>query len=361
MKARNLLLLALCVGSNGVMVAAASLDLSIAKLTIDNRGVVTELAFSDGTRWPSAGQPAFSVDTGGRTYLPWSVDVDGGRWTVRFVGGTTAEFYVTCGRGFALFRLSKLQPRDGVTRLQLFNLATPPGARIASTLNAGMANGHFAAVMAAEPNVNAAPSGPRHTLHAETAANHGIEPAAFGVIACPETESLDAIERFEVAAGVPSPRPGGVWSKKSPWLKQSYFFLTSFRESQFDEALAIARRGGFSTILLDQHSWSLGTGHYQINRNHFPDGLEGLQRTLQRFKIAGFRVGLHFLGASIYPPDPYLVPVPDRRLVTGAAATLAASIDERATFLPLDLAPRTSRPRMAVTWAKGPCSAWATS
>jgi len=339
MKAGNLLLLALCICSNGAAVAAASLDLSSARLTIDHRGVATELAFADGTRWPSAAQPAFSIEVGGRTYLPQSVDVDGDRWTVRFVGGATAEFHVTCGRGYAVFRLGKLQPRDGVTRLQLFNLETPPGARIASTINAGMANGHFAAVMAAEPNVNAAPYGTGRTLHAETAVNHGIEPAAFGVIACPEAECLDAIERFEVAAGMPSPRPGGVWSKKSPWIKRSYFFLTDFRPAQFDEALAIARRGGFSTILLGQESWSLGTGHYQIDRNRFPDGLEGLKQTLQRFKDAGFRVGLHILGASIYPPDPYLVPVPDRRLVTGATAALAADVDERAAFLPLDAAP----------------------
>ena len=177
-------------------------------------------------------------------------------------------------------------------------------------------------------------------LTVETVAQHGIRPAAFGVIACPAAEALDTIGRFEVAAGLPHPRPGGVWSKKSPWIKQSYFFLTDFRESQFDEALAIARRGGFSTILLGQDSWSLGTGHYQINRERFPDGLDGLKRTLQRFRDAGFRVGLHILGASIYPPDPYLMPVPDQRLVTGAAGALAAQIDAKAEFLPLDAPPK---------------------
>ena len=80
-------------------------------------------------------------------------------------------------------------------------------------------------------------------------------------------------------------------------------------------------------ILLGQESWTNGTGHYQINRDCFPEGLAGLKRTLQRFKDAGFHVGLHVLGASIYPPDPYLVPVPDRRLVTGATAALAADVD----------------------------------
>ena len=138
------------------------------------------------------------------------------------------------------------------------------------------------------------------------------------MIACPRSEALETIRRFEQAAGLPSPRPGGAWNKKSPWIKRSYFFLTQFRESQFDEALAIARRGGFHTILLGQESWCQGTGHYEINRDHFPDGLAGLKRTVAAFQDAGFRVGLHFLGPSIYPPDPYLTPVPDPRLVKDA-------------------------------------------
>jgi hypothetical protein len=502
MKPMTLASLALWLCSNAI-VGAASLDLSTARLTIDERAA-SGLTFADGTRWPSTGQPVFAIEAGGKTYQPRSIDVHGDRWTVRFTNDTTAEFHVTCGRGFTMFRLVKLTPRDGVTRLQLFSLATPPDAHTASTVNAAAADGHFAAVMAAEPNVNAEsdrldarradragchhefvsceeskaghhaarftatcneqPSGwsmqgrafpatldltgctairawvrgdgngqalkiqlcddaggcrdnylaidfkgwrqvtltqcPINTLHYDrvnainfyyngmpagktvacriayveavvaqggkvraelledfdaadsplwaspaallrvsTFSKHGIEPAAFGVIACPEAEALDTIERFELAAGLPHPRPGGVWSKKSPWIKQSYFFLTDFRESQFDEALALARRGGFHTILLGQESWSLGTGHYQINRDRFPDGLDGLKRTCERFRSAGFRVGLHFLGASIYPPDPYLTPTPDRRLVTGVAGTLSTDIDDKAAFVPLDATP----------------------
>jgi hypothetical protein len=340
MTAATRALFAFCACFSASAALAASLDLSAVRLVIDER-TTSALAFADGTRWPSTGQPAFAIEAGGRTYPPQSIDVHGDHWTVKFANHAAAEFRVTCGRGFALFRLEKLQPRDGVTRLQLFRLATPPGCRIAGTLNACTAGGHFAAVMAAEPNVCAqvVQTSGVIALSAETVAPHGIEPAAFGVIACPEAEALETIERFELAAGLPHPRPGGVWSKRSPWIKQSYFFLTDFRESQFDEALSIARRGRFSTILLGQDSWAVGTGHYQINRERFHDGLAGLQRTLERFRSAGFRVGLHFLSASIYPPDPYLTPVPDRRLVTGAAGALAADIDEKAAFLPLDVAP----------------------
>jgi hypothetical protein len=320
-------------------VLAASLDLSTAKLTIDERGMVTTLTFSDGVQWPSAGPP-FAILAGGQSHGPKSIAVDGDRWTVRFTNAVTAEFQVTCGQGFAVFRLKKIEPRNAIKHFWLFGLAVPDGAQIMNLLNAGAKDGHFAAVMAAEPNVFAVCDAPKNLLRVETSAQHGIVPAAFGVIACPEVDRFDAIARFEAAAGLPCPRPGGVWSKKSPWAKQSYFFLTDFCESQFDEALAMARRGGFSTILFDDGSWATGRGHYRINRERFPDGLEGLKRTLRRFKDAGFRVGLHVLAATVFPPDPYIAPVPDPRLVAEASATLAADVDARATTLPVEAAPK---------------------
>ncbi len=172
------------------------------------------------------------------------------------------------------------------------------------------------------------------TLAMETSARHGVEPARFGLIACPEAEFAETVQRFEVAAGVPSPRPGGVWSKQSPWVDRSYLFITRFSEPQTDTVLTLARRGGFHTILILGGSWHKTTGHYEVNTRNFPDGLDSLKRTVRRFKDAGFRVGLHFLGASIYPPDPYLVPVPDKRFVKGASAVLAADVDEKADFIP---------------------------
>lgn len=168
---------------------------------------------------------------------------------------------------------------------------------------------------------------------------HKVELPSFGVIACREEDLPEVMERFEIAAGLPSPRPGGVWNKQSPLVKRSYLFITNFRESEFNEALALARRGGFDTILFGQESWSHGTGHYNINRERFPDGLEGLKITLKRFKDAGFRVGLHFLAASVYPPDPYLTPVPDSRLVKGAAAILASDIDASTNFVAVTTEP----------------------
>lgn len=173
----------------------------------------------------------------------------------------------------------------------------------------------------------------------EALSQHGIKPATFAVLACPEGEFMELMPALELASGIPSPRPGGAWNKRSPWVERSYLFLTSFSESQLEEALALAHRGGFAMILLGQESWCETTGHYAINRKRFPDGLDGLKRTVTRFHDEGFRVGLHFLGPSIYSPDPYLTPVPDPRLVKGASAALAGAIDASAKTLPVAAAP----------------------
>ena len=174
----------------------------------------------------------------------------------------------------------------------------------------------------------------RSSLRALTGTAHGITPAAFAVLACPTRSMLEYMPLLEQAAQIPSPRFAGVWNKVSPDVKQSYLFLTRFDETQFDEAVALARQGGFKMILLGQSSWARTTGHYEINRDNFPEGLEGLRKTVARFHEVGFGVGLHFLGPSIYAPDPYLTPVPDPRLVKDANTTLAAAIDEKATFIP---------------------------
>jgi hypothetical protein len=180
---------------------------------------------------------------------------------------------------------------------------------------------------------------PDVTLNIETIAAHGVLPARFALLVCPRADFMNAMERFEEAAALPMPKPGGAWNKQSPWIKRSYLFITSFKASQFDPVLALAKRGGFDMIVMGQESWTKAAGHYEINTNNFPNGLEQLAQTFHRFREEGFHAGLHVLGASIDPPDAYITPAPDPRLVHDAKATLSENIDASASTLPLTEAP----------------------
>jgi len=172
-------------------------------------------------------------------------------------------------------------------------------------------------------------------LNAESYSRYGITPAGFGLIACPRKRFESTIDAFEKTAGLPNPHPGGVWSKQSPWTEQSYLFITYFGEKDTDDVITWAKRGGFSTILILGGSWSKTRGHYEINRDMFPDDLPSLQRTVNKMRQAGFRVGLHFLAASVFLNDAYVWPEPDPRLFKDAWTELAAGVDTAADFIPI--------------------------
>ncbi|NUP98547.1 MAG: hypothetical protein HUU35_01695 [Armatimonadetes bacterium] len=188
-------------------------------------------------------------------------------------------------------------------------------------------------------------------LVAESVERHGIEPAGVGFIACPRAELNETIVRFERAAGLPSPHPGGVWGKVSPQAKRSYMLAIRMTEADTEAVIAFAKRAGLDTILIFQYldSWPATTGHYLINRESWPRGLDSLKEACDKIHAAGLKVGLHYLGASIYPPDPYVAPVPDKRLVRDAFATLGADINPTATFIPT-AAPPTGFPEKDVDY-----------
>lgn len=174
---------------------------------------------------------------------------------------------------------------------------------------------------------------PSRILSASTYKRHSLVPAQCALIAADQSDWPDTVERMQKAANLPSPKPGGAWRDASEYVHQSYFFLTYFNVDEYDAALAFAKRGGFKQILLLQNSWCETTGHYRVNEKNFPGGIDTLRETIEKFRAEGIRFGLHFLAASIDPPDAYLTPVPDKRFVLGVNDILAADLDAESTTI----------------------------
>lgn len=175
----------------------------------------------------------------------------------------------------------------------------------------------------------------RHQI--ETYKQYGIEPAGFGLVAAPTASITKAIQSFEVAAGLPSPRPGGNWGKESEESRKSYLFLTDLTESQASGAVHWAKRGNFGAVLI--LGWFKTGGHYEINNSKFPTGIASLKNTISKIKSEGLRAGLHFLAPSVDLHDKYVTPAVDKRLVKDAWAELASGVTENATFLPTTTVP----------------------
>ncbi len=164
------------------------------------------------------------------------------------------------------------------------------------------------------------------TLTAKTVARHEIFPATCALIATSAKNWKQTVQEMQESANIPSPRLDGEWRGNSPRLRESYFFLTNFSANQYEDAVKIARRGGFKQILILEDSWTASTGHYKVNEATFPGGFSQLCDTLQNFNKDGLRVGLHFLGASVGTNDAYMTPVPDSRFVTDCHTRLADDI-----------------------------------
>src|SRR5690606_18547638 len=85
--------------------------------------------------------------------------------------------------------------------------------------------------------------------------------ATFGIIACESAKFFQTIERFVKAANILPSYPRGTRNNTCAAARENYLFSTSFKESQFDVAVAVAKRGGFKRILLGKESWCQSPGH----------------------------------------------------------------------------------------------------
>jgi hypothetical protein len=166
----------------------------------------------------------------------------------------------------------------------------------------------------------------------------GFEGIRAAVVVSPAARTLGVIERLELTYGLPHLTLGGEWFRTSGALREPYLF-TDLTARNADRVIEFARRGGFGYVLVFSGVWSTSDGSYPINRRNYPRGAADLKAVADRLHAAGLKFGLHLLSACIARNDPYVTPVPDRRLAVARTFTLAADIDEKAAEVPIDASP----------------------
>ena len=158
----------------------------------------------------------------------------------------------------------------------------------------------------------------------------GSKIALFG---CPEPQALELIGKIEVEQGLPHPLIDGVWSKISPQTGRSYL-IANYTESNIDTLLEYTQKAGLMSLYhMDAFkSW----GHYELSPAFFPNGVAGMQDCVKKAKRKGIHLGAHTLTNFIQTHDPYVTPVPDKRLAKTGFSRLAAAIDSNATVIPVE-------------------------
>ncbi len=152
----------------------------------------------------------------------------------------------------------------------------------------------------------------------------GVIGSKIALFACPPVQALETIGGIELAEGLPHPMIDGVWGKVAPNANCAYL-IVDFSEATVDQAIEMTKRAGLKYLY---HSSPFETwGHFELKKNLFPHGWDGLRMCVEKARQAGVRVGFHTLSNFITPNDAYVTPKPDPRLARIGASGLTTNID----------------------------------
>jgi hypothetical protein len=169
-------------------------------------------------------------------------------------------------------------------------------------------------------------SGKPATLAAICYSNYGFKGAGVALVASPTNRVRDVLKEVVKNEGILHTPLGGPFALDAKENRLSYVFAT-VSEGNVDEWISLAKKSGLSIIHFI--GWEKSYGHYEPRNDLFPNGLLGMKRVVEKIHAAGLKAGLHILTAFISPHDPYVTPIPDKRLAKRKTFTLAKPISEK--------------------------------
>ena len=153
--------------------------------------------------------------------------------------------------------------------------------------------------------------------------------ALFGAA---EPAVLSRLGEIEVAEGLPHALINGTWFKQSPETGRAYL-IADFDEKTFDAMLDYTQQAGLASLYHEGpfKSW----GHFILDSAAFPNGIAGMKACVDKANKKGIRIGVHTLSTFINTNDPYVTPIPDKRLSVTGSSALAENISATATEIPV--------------------------
>ncbi len=153
----------------------------------------------------------------------------------------------------------------------------------------------------------------------------GLPGSKIALFGCTAKDALETIGKIELAEGLPHPEIDGEWGKTYNGASASYL-IQSFGEENLDKAIKLTQKAGLKYLY---HGGPfVNWGHFDLHEKAFPDNWESMKRCVERAEEQGIRLGVHTLSNFITTNDPYVTPVPDRRLAKVGSSKLVSAIDE---------------------------------
>jgi hypothetical protein len=304
---------------------AATLENDLARLLIDARGRVTGFVDKATGKNHCAPVPACfaTITKGGVTDRPTACSDDGGKLAFAFrKKAVTAQVKAGAQRRYFVFELAGVSDPDvdeAVIGGLAVDLAKDTGPSVAWA-----SDGEFAAaVVPLDLQVEVGMTGGTSPAFSpKCVRRYGLRGAKVAVAGCPRRQLREVLKEIVRAEGLPWSPLGGPFADDAEENRGSYLF-GAVSESTVDEWIELGRLGGFAEIHLCP--WWHRLGHYEPDPGLFPHGRAGLKRVTDKLHAAGFKVGMHTLTGCIQVDDPWVSPVPDKRLAKDARFTLAAA------------------------------------
>jgi hypothetical protein len=154
----------------------------------------------------------------------------------------------------------------------------------------------------------------------------------IGLFGCPVNKVLQHISEIELAENLPHPMINGTWVKESAETGRAYL-ISDFTENNIDTMLAYTRRAGLISLYHEGpfQSW----GHYILDPVSFPQRNASMKRCVEKADKLGLRIGVHTLTTFINTNDPYVTPVPDKRLALTGSSSLRGDIEAMTKDIPV--------------------------
>lgn len=158
----------------------------------------------------------------------------------------------------------------------------------------------------------------------------GSKIALFGV---PVAEALPVLSQIEVKEGLPHPLLDGEWSKQTVRASESYLIM-DFGVDNLQEAITVTQQAGLRYLYHGDpfETW----GHFKLQSKAFPQNWVSMKQCVAEAEKKGIRLGLHTLSNFITTNDPYVTPVPDKRLAKVGYSQLSAAVDAQTKEIPIE-------------------------
>jgi len=157
----------------------------------------------------------------------------------------------------------------------------------------------------------------------------GVIGSKIALFGCPVENTLEAIGAIEIAEGLPHPTIDGQWGKTAPGASAAYLIM-NFTEDDIDQALEITKQAGLKYLYHYGKTFE-NWGHFELYKDAFPNGYDGMKMCVDKANKQGISLGLHTLSNFITTNDPYVTPVPDKRLAKVGSSVITVDIDEKQT------------------------------